>query len=67
MDDSDSVRLLHMLEAALEASEFAKGETRDSLEADRKLALAVIKDLETVGEAAAKISPATRQQHPQVP
>lgn len=67
MDDSDAVRLHHMLEAALEASAFAGGETRESLEADRKLALAIIKDLEIIGEAAAKVSPATRQQHSQVP
>jgi len=56
-----------MLEAALEASAFAAGETRASLEVDRKLVLAVIKDLEIIGEAAAKVSLETRQQHPQVP
>ena len=45
--------LLHMLEAAREALSFARGRTRDDLDCDRQLLLALIKDIEIVGEAAA--------------
>jgi hypothetical protein len=34
-----------MLDAASEAVDFAQGATRSSLEADRRLALAIIKDV----------------------
>lgn len=37
------------------------------MERDRKLALAIIKDLEIIGEAAAKISPETRERLPAIP
>lgn len=56
MDNPDRIRLLHMLEAAREAVSFADGESLDSLKSDRKLALALIKDIEIIGEAASKIS-----------
>jgi len=52
MRKSDRVRLQHMLDAAREALEFASSSCREELERDRKLVLALVKDIEIVGEAA---------------
>jgi uncharacterized protein with HEPN domain len=45
-----------MLEAAKEACEMIVDESRDSLNHDRKLALALVRLIEIVGEAAANVS-----------
>ena len=60
MDRADRIRLRHMLDSAREALAFAEGRQRDDLDTDRQLALAVVKCLEIVGEAANNISPETR-------
>ncbi|MGV0029209.1 HepT-like ribonuclease domain-containing protein [Phormidesmis priestleyi] len=52
----DSTRLRHMLEAAKEACEMVNGESREALNHDRKLALALVRLIEIVGEAAANVS-----------
>ena len=52
----DSTRLRHMLEAAKEACEMVIGENREALNHDRKLALALVRLIEIVGEAAANVS-----------
>ena len=65
--DRDRVRLLHMLEHAREAIRLADGRTRQDLDADRVLSLAVVRLLEIVGEAAARVSPGARDEHPAVP
>ena len=67
MRRDDAIRVRHMLEAALEARQFAAGVTRQNLAADRKLTLALLKDIEIIGEAAAKISEETRENHPLIP
>ena len=67
MADDDAVRLRHMLDAASEAVAFALGETRASIEGDRKLALAIIKDVEIIGEAASRVSAETRGRHRSIP
>ena len=63
----DAIRLRHMLDAAHEAIAFAQGHTRNHLNSDRKLVLALVKDVEIIGEAAYQISPATRDQLPDIP
>lgn len=50
----------HMLDAACEALSFVKGRTRTDLDQDRMLVLALIKDIEIVGEAAYQVSETTR-------
>ena len=60
MHRDDEIRLRHMLEAAREAASFAKGRVRDDLETDRQLVLALVKDIEIIGEAAAQITEDTR-------
>ncbi len=67
MRKDDSIRLRHMLDAAREAESFAQNKTRSSLDTDRKLQLALVKCIEVVGEAAAKISNESRENLPQIP
>ncbi|WP_374110763.1 DUF86 domain-containing protein [Anaeromyxobacter sp. SG64] len=52
-----------MLDAAREAMSFAAGRSRGDLERDRVLVLAIVKDVEIIGEAAARVSPARRCRH----
>jgi len=63
----DTARLHHMLDHALEAVELARGRSRADLGADRLFDLAMTRLLEIVGEAAARVTQATREQHPEVP
>jgi uncharacterized protein with HEPN domain len=67
MRKDDAVRLRHMLDAAREAVGFARGQTRANLNDDRKLVLALVKDIEIIGEAAYQVSPSARNQLPSIP
>jgi len=59
MSKSDCIRLQHMLDAAREALSFVQGKTREHLNRDRLLVLALVKALEIIGEAAYQVSPET--------
>ena len=63
----DADRLRHMLEAARKAVAFARGHGRADLDADEQLTLSLVHLLEIIGEAAGKVSPDFRQQHPEIP
>ena len=63
----DRVRLQHMLDAAQEAMAFAREASREQLEHDRKLTLALVKAVEIIGEAAYQISESTRKRFPEIP
>ena len=63
----DEARLRHMLDHAIEAVEMAQSKTRQDLDADRQLNLSLVRLLEIVGEAAGRVSEATRDQHPEIP
>lgn len=67
MQRDDSIRLRHMLDAAKEAKSFVWGKTREDLESDRKLVLALVKSIEVIGEAATKTSPHCREELPYIP
>jgi uncharacterized protein with HEPN domain len=56
MNETDRIRLRHMVDAAREALSFIEGKNRDDLTGDRMLALSLIKEIEIIGEAATKIS-----------
>ena len=56
MRKDDTIRVRHMLEAAQEARSFAQNRTRDDLNNDRMLVLSLVKSIEIIGEAAAKIT-----------
>jgi len=67
MHKDDAIRLRHMLDAAHEAIDFAQGRTRVDLNGDRKLVLALVKDIEIIGEAAYQVSQTARDQLPDIP
>ena len=63
----DSARLHHMLDSAREAVGFVQGKGRDALDTDNKLALALVRLLEVIGEAAGKVSEETGNAHSEIP
>ena len=67
MSRDDRIRLRHMVESAREAMAFTRKRTRADLAADRMLALSLVKCIEIIGEAAARVSPQTRAQYPSIP
>ncbi len=67
MNDRERVRLRHMLDASTEALGFLEGRTREHLVTDRMFLLALIKEIEIIGEAANQISPESREALPQLP
>lgn len=67
MRRNDAIRLRHMLDAAREARGFTRGRARRDLDSDRQLVLALVKDVEIIGEAACQLSPAAREQFPSIP
>ena len=62
MREDDVIRFRHMLDAAREAVEFVRGRTRADLNDDRQLVLALVKDIEILGEAAYQVTLDTRDQ-----
>jgi uncharacterized protein with HEPN domain len=56
-----------MLEAAQDAINFAHGRMREDLGRDRMLALAIIKSIEIIGEAASKITEDFKSTHGNIP
>jgi uncharacterized protein with HEPN domain len=67
MPKSDRTRLHHMLDAAREAMRSASGRSRRDLDADLVWTLGLVKCVEIVGEAAARIGKETKERNPQIP
>src|SRR6266700_148323 len=67
MSEPDRIRLRHMLDGAREALTFVQGHTLDDLRRDRMLALALVKELEIIGEAASKVSQDLQTSTPEIP
>lgn len=63
----DEAYFLDMLLAARDATSFIGGLTRELFENNRMCQLAVLKSLETIGEAAGQISKESREAHPEIP
>ncbi len=61
------VLLRHMLDAAREAQEFTREKTREDLGRERLLQHSVIRCIEIIGEAAARIDAAYRDANPRIP
>lgn len=57
----------HLAEAVSKAVWHASGRSRDDLDHDELLRLALTKLVEIVGEAAKHVSPELRESHPEVP
>ena len=65
--DKDPIRLRHMRDAAREAIDLTRDKVRADLDRDRLLNLALVRLMEIVGEAAARISADYRTDHPEIP
>jgi len=61
------VRLRHMLEHSREAVALMQDKNRSELENSRLHALALVRLIEIVGEAANRVSKARRKRHPEIP
>jgi len=60
MNRDDRIRVLQMIDACEEALQIAETHSRITL-------LAVMKDIEIIGEAAAKVTKATQLESPEIP
>ena len=67
MIEADRIRIVHILEAAKEAVSFSSGKSRSDFEVDRQLQMAVVREIEIIGEAAGKVSQETRNKYPDIP
>jgi len=56
-----------MLDSAHDVAEFSRGRCRADLDTDRQLALALVKAIEIIGEAAHQVSADTRRDLPGIP
>ena len=55
MKREDEIRLRHMRDASREARLFCSGRPRNDLDQDRMMALALLKEIEIIGEAMSRI------------
>lgn len=67
MSSDDEIRFRHMFDAAQEALAFIQGRDRKDLDNDRMLVLALVKDIEIIGEAAYRVSNAARGKYDDTP
>jgi uncharacterized protein with HEPN domain len=67
MNETELWRIRHMLNSAQEAQTFIQGLSRNSLNADRKLVLALAMEITIIGEAAARISKESLVAYPDIP
>lgn len=67
MTRPDAKFLLDMLLAARQANEYVHDVSREEFDSSDLLQDAVVRRLEIVGEAAARISAETRDAHPEIP
>jgi uncharacterized protein with HEPN domain len=61
------IPLRHMLDHAREAYALIQNKSREDLDADRLLNLALVRLLEIIGEAASRVSPEERAHYPGIP
>ena len=67
MPKSDRTRVRHMLDAAREAMRSASQRTRSDLDTDLVWTLGLVKCIEIIGEAAARIGTETKERNPHIP
>ena len=66
-DHDDKIRLRHMLDHAQEAISMVRERQRQDLGQDRMLELALVRLIEIIGEAAARVSPEGQREYPSIP
>ncbi len=67
MRKEDEIRLRHMYDSMCEAIAFVEGKIRGDLDNERMMVLALVKELEIIGEAAVKVSQDTKTRYPEIP
>ena len=67
MTSEDRNRINHMLDAIKETLAFTIDKNREDLGDNRMLTLAIIKELEIIGEAASKLTPEFKAGQPHIP
>jgi uncharacterized protein with HEPN domain len=67
MNPDEIDRFRHMRDAATAAVNFAAGKGRVDLDNDLMLQFAIVRAIEIIGEAAARLADATRDAHPEIP
>jgi uncharacterized protein with HEPN domain len=67
MIKDDSVYLRHMLDQATKVASKVELKSRTEFDGDENLRLALAHLIQTIGEAARRVSDATREAHPEVP
>ncbi len=67
MHKDDSVYIGHMLDTAQKAAAKVAGRSREEYDADDDLRIIIAHLVQTVGEAATRVSEHTRRLHPEVP
>ena len=67
MQKDDRVYIGHMLDTATKAAGKAQGKTRQQYDADEDLRIVLTHLIQTIGEAASRVSAPMRAAHPQVP
>ena len=66
MSKRDPSRLYDMLDAARKALSFAEGRSRQDLDSNEMLALALVRLLEVIGEAARFVPDEVKANHPEI-
>ena len=61
------LRFRHMLDHAREAVAMIKGKERLDLDSDRMLELSLVRLVEIIGEAAARVRPESKEKYPSIP
>ena len=67
MHKDDKLYLGHMLDTARKAACRVVENSRAAYDADEDLRIVIAHLVQTIGEAAARVSPATREAHPEIP
>jgi len=65
--EADLIRVKHMIDAIEEALEFLAQKKRADLDQNRMLVLALLKELEILGEAANQVTAEFQKQSPEIP
>lgn len=67
MRPEDRVRIMHMRDACLSVERFVGLRTRTDLDQDEMLRFALVRAIEIIGEAAARVSADVRNSEPAIP
>lgn len=67
MKKDDAVYLGHIIDLGDKISQRVKGKSRDNFDSNEDLRIVLTHLVQTIGEAARRVSPAFQKDHPEVP